>query len=178
LRLAEPRRSQAMLTAWTFAVFALSAVTDLRALGAAGAISIGLFRRGAIRAARRVLLAVVPLSAGLSLASWLWLRLVAAEPPPLAPFAALVARAFVIDLLRALAPFPTPGRLLVLTLAQIHALRLVVTESMLGLRSRLPRRPGTLDVVRGAGAVTTTLFTLSVRNARDIADAMRSRGFR
>jgi cobalt/nickel transport system permease protein len=39
------------------------------------------------------------------------------------------------------------------------------------------RRPGALDVVRSAGGVTATLFTLSARNARDIADAMRSRGF-
>jgi cobalt/nickel transport system permease protein len=82
-----------------------------------------------------------------------------------------------VDLLGALAPFPTATRLLVLTLAQIHALRLLATESWQGLRSRLLRRPGTLDVVRGSGGITAALLTLSIRNARDVSDAMRSRGF-
>ncbi|HSN92572.1 MAG TPA: hypothetical protein VLS93_15180, partial [Anaeromyxobacteraceae bacterium] len=62
-------------------------------------------------------------------------------------------------------------------LAQIHALRLLATESLLGLRSRLPRRPRTLDVVRGAGGITGAVVALAARNARDISDAMRSRGF-
>jgi len=82
-----------------------------------------------------------------------------------------------IDLLRALSPYPALSRLLVVTLAQIHALRLVVTESREGLRSRLPRRPAPLDLVRNAGGITAVLFTLATRNARDVADAMRSRGF-
>jgi cobalt/nickel transport system permease protein len=110
------------------------------------------------------------------------------RPPRVAPFAALAARtaliAFVtfsvlrrVNLLLAAAPFPTLARLLVLCLAQIHALRLLVTESALGLRSRLPRRPGTRDVVQGSGAVTVALLTLSARNARDISEAMRARGF-
>jgi cobalt/nickel transport system permease protein len=34
-----------------------------------------------------------------------------------------------------------------------------------------------LDILRGAGGITGALFTLSSRNARDISDAMRSRGF-
>jgi cobalt/nickel transport system permease protein len=104
------------------------------------------------------------------------------------PFAGLVLRAGVIglvtfsilervDLLRALAPSPALSRLLVVTLAQIHALRLLATESREGLRSRMVRKPGVLDVVRGAGAVTGALVTLSARNAREISDAMRSRGF-
>jgi cobalt/nickel transport system permease protein len=81
------------------------------------------------------------------------------------------------DLLRALAPFPVLSRLLVLCLAQIHALRRVLTESREGLRSRMARRPGTGETIRNAGGVTATLLTLSTRNARDTADAMRSRGF-
>jgi cobalt/nickel transport system permease protein len=185
----EPRRSQALLAAWAVLAFALSALTDLRALGVAGAAALLLFRRGARRALRRVAVAVLPITVGLSAASWLMLRLVADAPPAVVPFLSLSARtaliAFVtfsvldrVQLLRALAPFPTLGRLLVLTLAQIHALRLLASESALGLRSRLPRKPGTRDLVRNAGAVTAALFTLSTRNARDIGDAMRSRGFR
>ena len=82
-----------------------------------------------------------------------------------------------VDLLRATAPFPTLSRLLVLSLAQIHALRLLATESAQGLRSRLPRRPRTRDAVRGSGAITVALLSLSARNARDVGDALRSRGF-
>jgi len=185
----EPRRSQALLASWAVLAFALSAVTDLRALAGAGAAALILFRRGAPRALRRVAIAVLPIAAGLSAASWLWLWLVAGAPPAVGPFLSLSVRTALIafatfsvlervQLLRALAPFPTLGRVLVLTLAQIHALRLLASESALGLKSRLPRKPGTLDVVRNAGAVTAALFTLSARNARDIADAMRSRGFR
>jgi cobalt/nickel transport system permease protein len=82
-----------------------------------------------------------------------------------------------VDLLGALAPYPTLARLLVVTLGQIHALRLVLTESRDGLRSRLPRRPRALDVLRNAGGITAVLLAISARNARDVSDAMRSRGF-
>ena len=81
------------------------------------------------------------------------------------------------NLFRAFEPWPVATRLLVVTLAQIHALRLLATDSLQGLRSRLVRRPGARDVVRGAGGVTAAMFTLSARNAREISDAMRSRGF-
>jgi len=187
LALPEPRRSQAILAAWAAAVFAISAVSDLRVLVGLALAAALLFRRGALREARRVLVLVVPFAAALSLASWGWLRLRGASPA-LSPFAALVLRPALVTfvtfsvlrrvaLLRAAAPFPPVSRLLVLTLAQIHALRLVATESAQGLRSRLPRKPRTRDVVAGAGAVTAALLALSTRNARDVADAMRSRGF-
>jgi cobalt/nickel transport system permease protein len=185
--LPEPRRSQVLLAAWAVSIFALSALTDLAALGILAGAALLLFRKGAWREVRRVAATVVPLSLGLSLASWIWLWSLG-RPPPVAPFAALAARtaliAFVtfsvlrrVNLLVAAAPFPTLARLIVLCLAQIHALRLLVTESALGLRSRLPRRPGTRDVVQGSGAVTVALLTLAARNARDISDAMRARGF-
>lgn len=185
--LAEPRRSQAVLLAWAASIFALSAVSDLRVLSASTAAALFLFRRGALREARRVLVGVAPFALGLSAASWCWLAL-RGDAPPAAPFAALLLRAVLIafvtfsvlrrvDLLRAAAPFPTLSRLLVLSLAQIHALRLLATESALGLRSRLPRRPRTRDVVASSGAITAALLTLSARNARDVGDAMRSRGF-
>ena len=184
---AEPRRSQAILAAWTLSAFSLSAATDPRVLGVAALASVLLFRRGAWVVARRVAVGVLPFALGLPLASWLWIAW-RDGAPPVAPFAALELRAALIafgtlsvlrrvDLLRAAAPFPTLSRLLVLSLAQIHALRRLATESALGLRSRLPRRPRTRDVVGGAGAVTVALLTLSARNARDVGDALRSRGF-
>jgi len=184
---AEPRRSQAILAAWAASIFAISAVADLRWLAAISVAALLLFRRGALVVGPRVLVGVLPVALGLSLTSYAWLAF-RGDRPPAGPHAALVLRtaliAFVtfsvlrrVDLLRATAPFPTLSRLLVLCLAQIHALRLVVTESALGLRSRLPRRPRTRDVVRSSGAITVALLTLSTRNARDVADAMRSRGF-
>jgi cobalt/nickel transport system permease protein len=131
---------------------------------------------------------VVPVTAALALASFAWLRLVEGAWPPAAPFAALALRATVmglltfsvldrVELLRALAPYPELSRLLSLTLAQIHALRRLQTESLQGLRSRLVRKPRLIDLLRGAGGITAMLFALAVRNAQETTEAMRSRGF-
>lgn len=184
----DPRWDRRLLLGWLVAIFTLSAVGDLRWLAGAGLLAGLLFRRGLSRTLRRTLRSVVPATVGLSLASLGWLRLVTGAWPPVEPFAALALRAAVIGfltfavldrvaLLPALAPFPTLTRLLVVTLAQIHALRLLSTESLQGLRSRLPHRPGPIDLLRGAGGITAMLFTLATRNARDISDALRSRGF-
>jgi cobalt/nickel transport system permease protein len=184
----DPRQSRLLLAAWLAAVFAISASRDLRILSGAGVVTALLFRRGLGCCVGRTLRAVLPVTAGLSLVSFGWLRLVGGSWPPAEPFAALALRAGVIglltfsvldrvELLRALAPFPTLSRLLVVTLAQIHALRMLVTESRDGLRSRLARKPGAIDVVRGAAGITGALFTLSARNAREISEALRSRGF-
>jgi cobalt/nickel transport system permease protein len=184
----DPRRATALLGAWLAAAFALSAVSDLRVLALAAATAALAFRRGILRPARRVLRAVVPATAALSAASFAWVLLATGRVPAAAPFVALAGRSVVIafvgfavleriDLFRAVAPWPTVQRLLVVTLAQIHAVRLLATESRLGLRSRMVRTPGTLDVLRSAGGVTGALFTLAARNARDVTDAMISRGF-
>jgi cobalt/nickel transport system permease protein len=182
------RPSRFLLLAWFSACFVFSALTDpvwLAALLAAMAL---VFWKQAAASARRTALSAVPLTLFLILASWAWVRFVTCQPPDLRAYAALALRATLIaftsfavlarvDLLAALAPWPTLTRLLVIVLGQVHALRLLVTESLLGLRSRLPRKPGVLDAVRSAGGVTATLLTLATKNARDISDAMRSRGF-
>jgi cobalt/nickel transport system permease protein len=173
---------------WLVAVFAVSAVTDLPVLGAAAAASLLVFRRGLVRNLRRVVRSVVPISIGLSAVSWGFLYAVHRTRPDVGPFVALALRTAIIafvtfavldraNLFRAFEPWPTLTRLLVVTLAQIHALRLLATDSLQGLRSRLVRKPGPRDVVRSASGVTAAMFTLSARNARDISDAMRSRGF-
>lgn len=184
----DPRADRRLLVIWAVGIFAVSALRDPRALAAAALVALLLFRRGAGRSLRRTVRAVVPVTAGLSLPSMAFLRLTTGAWPPAEPFAALALRAGVIgfatfavldrvNLLKALAPYPVLSRLLVVTLAQIHALRLVATESREGLRSRLPRRPGALDLVRNAGGITAVLFALASRNAREISDAMRARGF-
>jgi cobalt/nickel transport system permease protein len=184
----EGRLGRAWLAGWAIAVFAISAVSDLRLLGAIAAAAVLLFHRRFWRTARRVLVSVVPFTAGLSLVSWAWLQFVARSAPDPTPFLALGARTIVIafvtfsvlarvDLFRALAPWPSLTRLFCVILAQIHALRLLATESLQGLRSRMPKKPGALDLIRGAGGITGALFGLATRNARDVSDAMRSRGF-
>jgi cobalt/nickel transport system permease protein len=186
VRSRDPRIDRLLLGGWWVAAFAVSAVKDWRLLAGALLAALLVSARGPWPL-RRTLVTVLPLSAGLALASWGWLRLLG-ERPPVAPFAALVLRtvliAFVgfavlarVDLFRALQPWPLASRLLVVTLAQIHALRRLRTESLLGLRSRLARKPGPIDVARSAGGVTATLFGVASRNAQDVADAIRSRGF-
>jgi cobalt/nickel transport system permease protein len=170
------------------AVFVVSALQDLRALATATLLAALVFHRDAARRVGRMARSVLPATMAFSVLSVAWLRLVDGRWPALEPFAALLLRVLTISfvsfavlervhLLKTLAPFPTLSRLLVVTLAQIHALRLLLTESRDGLRSRMPRRPGALDVVRNAGGITAALFTLTTRNAREIGDAMRSRGF-
>jgi cobalt/nickel transport system permease protein len=184
----DPRRDRALLAAWLAGAFAISAVASLRLLAVTAVAAMLLFRRDLARNLRRVGRSVVPVTVGLSAVSWAFLYALERRPPSVEPFAALALRTAVIafatfavldrvSLLRALEPWPAATRLLVITLAQIHALRLVATDSLQGLRSRLVRKPRALDVVRGASGITATLFTLSARNARDVADALRSRGF-
>lgn len=182
------KRDRVLLVSWFIACFVFSAITDVRWL-AGLLLGMGLlFCRQAGRAARRTLFSAVPITLLIIGASWAWTSLVLHQTPDGFAYAALGLRTILIaftsfavlarvDLLAALAPWPTLTRLLIIILAQVHALRLLVTESWLGLRSRLPRRPGAMDTLRGAGGITATLFTLAHRNARDITDAMRSRGF-
>lgn len=184
----DPRRGRALLAAWLAAAFALSAVTDVRVLAAAALLALALFRRGALRHLGRVLRLVVPLTAGASLATVAFERLAGRPATPWEAHLALNLRAALlaflalavlarVDVLRAVERWPWATRVLVVVLAQVHALRLLATDSLLGLRSRLPRRPRAREVVRGAGTITGTLLVLSGRNARDVADALRARGF-
>jgi cobalt/nickel transport system permease protein len=182
------RGSRILLACWLVACFVFSALSNLALLAGAIAGVAVLFPRQALRAARRTLLSAVPFTCAIVLLTWAHAHWVREVRPDLHAYAALVLRASLIafatfavlgaaDLLAALAPWPTLSRLLVITLAQIHALRLLARESWLGLQSRLPHKPSALDGLRNAGGVTATILMLSTRNARDISDALRSRGF-
>lgn len=188
MRRREPRRDRAVLAAWLAASFALSAVTDVRALAVASALALALLARGAGAHLRRVARAVLPLSLGASLLALALDRLAGRPGPAWDALVALNLRAALlaflalavlarVDVLAAAERWPWATRVLVVVLAQIHALRLLATDSLLGLRSRLPRRPRAREVVRGAGPITATLLVLSGRNARDVADALKARGF-
>jgi cobalt/nickel transport system permease protein len=177
-----------MLAAWLVAVFGVSAVSDLPALGVLWAASVVLLWRGAGKALLKVLKSALPLTLFLGLASWGWVWLLERQAPDFLPFAALLARTCLIafltfavldrvKLLPALAPWPTLARLLTISLAQIHALRLLLSESALALKSRLPHKPTTRTVLANSGGLTGAMLSISTRNAREITEAMRSRGF-
>ena len=183
-----PRASRWLLLGWFVTSFAVSGITYRPALVGCWLLSLVIFHTGSRSALRRTLLSAAPVTAFFVLASLAFDLLLLRRPPPYPAYAGIFLRATLAtylafsvitraDLLGALSPWATPTRLLVITLAQIHALRIVVKESRLGLRSRLPRKPSTLDMIRSGGAISTSLFSLSARNARDIGDAMRSRGF-
>lgn len=183
-----PRGARRLLLVWVVSCFGFSAVTSPLVLSAALAIAAIVFRRHALVAARRTLVSAVPVTLVVLASSWGYLYLFSHEAPPWAAYLALALRTTLIafltfavlasvNLLAALAPWPTLSRLLVITLAQIHSLRLLATESLLGLRSRLVRKPRIIDAIRGASGLTGAIVTLSQRNARDISDALRSRGF-
>jgi cobalt/nickel transport system permease protein len=187
MRASDPRSARAIVAAWLAATFVLSAVTDWRILAAVLALSLAAFHAGAGAHLRTVLRLALPLSAGASAAGWAFERLAGRDGPAIAPVLALNLRtallAFLalavlarVDLLAAIARWPSATRLAAIALAQIHALRLLATESRLGIRSRLPRRPRTGEAIRGAATITGTLLVLSGRNARDVADALRARG--
>jgi cobalt/nickel transport system permease protein len=181
-------KSRLVLLAWFASCFAFSAIANLALLGGLLGLVAMLFPRQAPRAARRALVTAAPLVLAILLLTWAHARFILHVHPDLHAYAALALRTTLIafstfvvldrvDLLGALSPWPTLSRLLVVTLAQIHALRLLAFESWLGLKSRLPRKPTALDGLRNAGGVTATLLTLSSRNAREISEALRSRGF-
>ena len=185
--LAGGRRDRWILAAGGVSIIWLSAISSPGALLLAAAAAAAVLRRGSRAAVARTARCEAPVTAALALASWALTSAVQGAWPDGSPFLALAIRATLIafvtfsvlarvDLLVALAPWPTAARLAVVTLVQIQALRLLAAESALGLRSRLPRRSRAIDVVRGAGGITGALVVLSARNARDVADALRARG--
>jgi cobalt/nickel transport system permease protein len=176
------------LLAWILACFVFSAITDPLLLTGGIVAVVLVFRGHAARAAKRALSTAAPVTVAILALTWAHAWWIQHVTPDIQAYAALALRAGLlafmtfavlaaVDLMSALAPWPTLSRLLVVTLAQIHALRLLVRESWLGLQSRLPRKPSARDGLANAGGVTATMLTLSTRNARDISDALRSRGF-
>lgn len=182
----DPRRSRRLLAGTAVALFVLSALAAPAVLAGAWGVAILVYRRGAGRVLRRVGLLVLPPVIATVAVTWMWLRLSTGLAPAWEPFAALLLRttllAFValatvarVDLPGALAPWPAASRVLAIALSQIHALRRLVAESREGLESRALRRPRVRDALRNAGGLTATLFTLAARNARETAEALRSR---
>jgi cobalt/nickel transport system permease protein len=182
------RTARYVLLVWLIGCFAFSAVTEPWLLLAGIAAVALVFRRQAARAARRTLTTAAPVTVAMLALTWAHAWWILHVSPSLYTYAALALRAGLltfatfavleaVDLMSALAPWPTLGRLLVVTLAQIHALRLLARESWLGLQSRLPRKPSARDGLANAGGVTATMLTLATRNAREISEALRSRGF-
>jgi cobalt/nickel transport system permease protein len=182
------RKARFALLGWLIACFTFSAITDPLVLSAGIVAVVLVFPRQTIPAAKRTLVTAAPVTLAILSLTWAHAWWILHVSPNLHAYAALALRAGLlafgtfavlgaVDLMSALAPWPTLSRLLVVTLAQIHALRLLARESWLGLQSRLPRKPSARDGLANAGGVTATMLTLSARNAREISEALRSRGF-
>jgi cobalt/nickel transport system permease protein len=182
------RHARFALLAWLLGCFTFSAITDPLLLTVGIVAVVLLLPRQAVRAAKRTLTTAAPVTVGILALTWAHAWWFLHVSPNLHAYGALALRAGLlafstfavlgaVDLMSALAPWPTLSRLLVVTLAQIHALRLLARESWLGLQSRLPRKPSARDGLANAGGVTATMLTLTTRNAREITDALRSRGF-
>lgn len=187
-KLDERNQGRLLLAVWAAGLLVLSLFRDPFVLAGAGLALLLLFRRRLWPNVRRALLLVAPTTLTLALLSYGWLRWTSHTAVTAAPFVALALRTVLmaffsfsvlerVDLLRATAAWPMVSRLLIITLAQIHALRLVVRESSLGLRSRTLRKPTPATFVRNASGITVSALAISMRNAEDISDAMRSRGF-
>jgi hypothetical protein len=166
------------------ALFGVSSLTDLRALGAAAAAALVATRGAGLGRALRT---AAPLAAVAAVAAAALRWATEGRAPAPAPSVALVARATTMAWITfaavarvrwfdALAPWPTATRLLALVLAQIHALRRLAGEGRAALESRLPRRPNALDVARNLGGLTTAALALAARHARESVEAVRSRG--
>jgi len=182
------RTARFALLGWLIACFTFSAITDPRLLSGGVVVVEVVFRGQAARAAQRALSTAAPVTLAILALTWAHAWWILHVSPDLYAYAALALRAGLlafctfavlgaVDLFSALAPWPTLSRVLVVTLAQIHALRLLARESWLGLQSRLVRKPTVRDGLANAGGVTATMLTLSTRNAREISEALRSRGF-
>lgn len=182
------RTARFALLGWLIAAFTFSAITNpLLLVGGIVAVVL-VFPAQAAGAAKRTLTTAAPVTLALLALTWAHAWWILHVAPDFYAYAALALRAALlafctfavlgaVDLFSALAPWPTLSRLLIVSLAQIHALRLLVRESWLGLQSRLPRKPSARDGLANAGGVTATMLTLSARNAREISEALRSRGF-
>lgn len=184
----EPHRSRLILLLLFVVIFSLSAITSWRLLAICWAFALLIFFRGCCRNLWLVSRLVLPLTIFFAGTSWLYLRFSRPALVEIAPWASLILRptliAFIIfsglkriDLFRALSAPPLMTRLFVLTLAQIHALRRLVSDARLGLSSRLLQRPSAKIVLSNASGVTASLFTIAGKNAAEASEALRSRGW-
>lgn len=81
-----------------------------------------------------------------------------------------------VDILAALAGWPTLSILATLTIGQIRVYRRILEEFRLAFRSRNLAPPRLLDHARHAGAQGGALLDKSLASAGEVALAMRSRG--
>ncbi len=185
----EPRinRHTLRLAGYLAAVLAISAVTDVRTLGALWLAAFLFFARDAPAALRRALIlagpyvlvvvAAVALSRRQATGAWDFGE-VGAGVALRCLLLAFVSLATIrrLNLAKALAFSWTLSTLLAVTLSQVFLYRRLIRDFALALRSRTPRRPRTSEALRSSATLTGSCLTLAVHHARDVADALRSRG--
>lgn len=182
------RRDQILALVCLGGAFGLTAVTDLRLLVVLFVLSALIFQRGLWGVLRTVFLLVGPVALGLALTTALWQAFLEGRTPSWGVLSGVALRALLIaffcmslakriDWFRALAFSESLSRLLSVTFAQIHVFRRLRAENLQCLESRLIEKPRPRHFLGSAVTFISTLFILSLRNSRDVADAMRSRGF-
>lgn len=83
-----------------------------------------------------------------------------------------------VNLFRALAFSRTLSSLLVLAWGQIATFRRILADFRLALRSRTIEKPSFRDLFRHGGAAGAWFLRKSLHSSAEIAEAMKSRGFR
>lgn len=172
------------LAAYLAFVVAATSIHLPSALAAMLAIAIAAGGRAAPRIVARAARATLPFSLLVILPWWLVHGGEAAAPYALRTglrIATIATASFVfiarIDLLRAVRFSPTLAWLLALTHSQILVLQRAAADFDQAFASRCIVRPRLRDRLRHAAALAALLVATALRQAEEVALAMRSRGF-
>ncbi len=177
--------SRLWLLAYFAAVVAITLVHDPLWLGALFATALLAAGRARWRLLKRSLFALFAFNLGVSLAfaALAWWQNRAVIDPLLLMNLRVVLLVFLgfwlssrIDLLAALAGWPTLSLLATLAIGQIRVYQRLLQDFRLAFTSRNLNPPRLADMARHAGAQGGALVDKSLANAGDVALAMRSRG--
>jgi cobalt/nickel transport system permease protein len=179
-------KDKAALLLYLAALVAATSVHDLRFLGALLAVALLLSGRSALRFALRTVRAILFFN-GIVTLSYLALSHLRGSAD--GRFLLLMnLRVFTLTFLTFLFVSKTnPLRafsfsrslivLLSLAYGQVAVFRRLLVDFRLAMRSRSPRKPGTTDLYRRAGAAGAFFLERALHDSEEIAQAMRSRGF-
>ncbi len=168
------------------AVILWTSFHDLRLFGGAALLMAGLSGRAFFRLAKRTFFALLFFNSAVSI-SYLLLAL-GRGGGSLTPLVLINSRTALltyttflmidrVNLFAALAFSKNLTYLLVLSYSQILTFRKVLEELRLSLKSRTITRPGRRDLYRFISAAVYLFLDGALHNAKEIALAMRSRGF-
>ena len=179
------QRAKLALGLYLAAVVATTLIHEPIVLGAALTLALALAGKGRWKLLRRTLLAVVAFNLTVSLGYVvvaLWQGIFTPDYLVLANLR-VVLLAFLgfwfassIDILPALAGWPTARLLATMAIGQIKTFERVLRDFRFAFESRNLTQPRLVDKARSAAAQTQTLLDKSIASANEAALAMRTRG--